>query len=91
MPSLRFVNADEKVDFDDYVDLKDMREFVTFGCRGGRCGICAVRVLSGGENLSPRTPREERLFELLGEDDPAMRLACQSRAYGDTVLVEINT
>jgi hypothetical protein len=33
---------------------------------------------------------EERLFALLEEDDPAIRLACQSRVHGDTVLFEIN-
>ncbi|CAO5154586.1 Ferredoxin [Frankia sp. AiPs1] len=90
MPSLKFVNADEKVEFDGYVDLTEMDDIITFGCRSGRCGICAVRIVSGGENLSPRTAREERLFELLGEDSPAMRLACQSRAYGDAVLAEVH-
>jgi ferredoxin len=46
--------------------------------------------VSGAENLSPRTPREERLFELLEITDPDVRLACQSRAHGDCVLFEIN-
>lgn len=90
MPSLKFVNADETVEFDGSVELTEMDDIITFGCRSGRCGICAVRIVSGEENLSPRTAREERLFELLGEDSPAMRLACQSRAYGDAVLDEIN-
>ncbi|MCM3884207.1 2Fe-2S iron-sulfur cluster-binding protein [Frankia sp. R82] len=90
MPTLRFLSADEKVDFDDYVDLTEMDDIITFGCRSGRCGICAVRIVSGAENLSPRTSREESLFDLLGEDSPTMRLACQSRAYGDAVLDEVN-
>ncbi|CUU59667.1 ferredoxin [Frankia sp. CcI49] len=90
MPSLKFVNADETVEFDGCVELIEMDDIITFGCRSGRCGICVVRIVSGGENLSPRTAREERLFGLLGEESPAMRLACQSRAYGDAVLDEIN-
>ncbi|MFJ8627128.1 2Fe-2S iron-sulfur cluster-binding protein [Kitasatospora sp. NPDC093550] len=90
MPNLKFVNAEESVDFEGHVDLKEMGDYITFGCRSGKCGICAVRVVSGGDNLSPRTPNEERLFELLEMDDPAVRLACQSRAHGDAVLFEIN-
>ena len=90
MPNLRFVNAGEMINFDGHIDLKEMGEFITFGCRSGKCGICAVRVVSGGDNLSPVTSNEKRLFTLLGEDDPAIRLACQSRAHGDAVLFEIN-
>ena len=44
-------------------------------CGGkGRCGRCVVRVESGGECLSPRTPLEEE--HSLGPDE---RLACQAR------------
>jgi ferredoxin len=87
---VRFINAEETVSFDGHVDLKELTDFITFGCRSGKCGICAVRVVSGGENVSPKTVNEERLFALLEEDDPAIRLACQSRVHGDTVLFEIN-
>jgi ferredoxin len=90
VPVLKFINAEETVSFDAAVDLRDMTDYITFGCRSGKCGICAVRVVSGAENLSPRTPREERLFELLEITDPDVRLACQSRAHGDCVLFEIN-
>ena len=90
MPSLRFVNAEEVVQFEGHVDLVEMDDFIAFGCRSGKCGMCAVRVMSGGGSLSPITQNEERLFALLGVDDPAIRLACQSRAHGDMVLLEIN-
>jgi ferredoxin len=66
-----------------------MGDFITFGCRSGRCGVCAIRVLSGGDTLSPRTAKEEQLLAMLGVEDPAVRLACQSRAHGDIELVEI--
>ena len=90
MPSVRFVNAEEVVEFEGHVDLIEMDDFIAFGCRSGKCGMCAVRVVRGDDNLSPRTQNEERLFVLLGVGDPAVRLACQSRAYGDVVLFEIN-
>jgi ferredoxin len=90
VPNLRFVNAEETVSFDGDVELKEMGDFITFGCRSGKCGICSVRVVSGAENMSPRTSNEERLFALLEETDPAVRLACQSRVHGDAVLFEIN-
>ncbi|MCC3767319.1 2Fe-2S iron-sulfur cluster-binding protein [Streptomyces sp. UNOC14_S4] len=90
MSNLRFVNAEESLEFDESVPLKDMVDYVTFGCRSGKCGMCMVRVEEGAHNMSPRTEKEERLFALLEISDPAMRLACQSRAHGDVVLYEVN-
>jgi 2Fe-2S ferredoxin len=59
-------------------------------CGGeGRCTTCACRVVSGGENLSPRGRSEERV--LVSERGPKVldepvRLACQTQAYGDAVV-----
>ncbi|TJZ66835.1 2Fe-2S iron-sulfur cluster-binding protein [Chitiniphilus eburneus] len=90
MPTLRFVNTGTQVEFTGSVALIEMEDHIMFGCKSGNCGTCAVRIVSGGENLSEKTDREHRLFELTGETDPAMRLACQCKAYGDAVLFEIN-
>jgi ferredoxin len=90
MPTLTFVNAGVTVEFSGAVDLIEMEETVMFGCKSGNCGTCAIKVVSGAENLSGRTLRENRLFELTGETDESIRLACQCRAFGDAVLCEIN-
>jgi ferredoxin len=59
---------------------------------GGKalCGTCAVRVLAGGEGLSPIGPREaDRLAAggRLDAGEPAgFRLACQARASRDVTI-----
>lgn len=55
---------------------------LAFSCRGGACGTCAIRVIEGAENLSPRSEKEELVIEDLGEDLRDVRLACQVRVYG---------
>ncbi len=55
---------------------------ITFGCRGGSCGTCRVRILRGLENCSPMGG-EERDFLRGMEADADQRLACQIRLLGD--------
>jgi ferredoxin len=57
-----------------------------FGCRAGACGICAIEVTEGMENLSPCEESEAGMLEALGFDQGSMRLACQCRLYGDIVI-----
>ena len=64
-------------------------------CRSAACGYCWVGVLGGKEKLSPVTPFERKRLrhfgydstESEGESHPHIRLSCQSRCYGDVVLV----
>jgi len=54
-----------------------------FGCRGGNCGTCIIRVISGLEYLPPRSPFEESLIPDLVDLPPDnLRLACQLRLFG---------
>ena len=59
-------------------------------CGGeGRCTTCACMVVSGMENLSPRSRAEERvLSEERGQQvlDTPIRLACQAHVHGDVVV-----
>ncbi|WJI23183.1 2Fe-2S iron-sulfur cluster-binding protein [Thermosynechococcus sp. QKsg1] len=49
-------------------------------CGGyGQCGTCIVEIVEGMENLSPRTPVEERKLRRKPEN---YRLACQTLVYG---------
>ena len=62
-------------------------------CGGeGRCTSCACLVLSGMEHLSPRGRSEERV--LVEERGPKVlerpvRLACQTRVYGDAEVEKV--
>ena len=64
-------------------------------CRSAACGYCWVGVLWGKEKLSPVTPFEKQRLrhfgyasvESEGESHPHIRLSCQSRCFGDVVLV----
>ena len=55
-------------------------------CRGrGLCGTCRVKVISGEENLTPRTSAESK--KLAGRPD--LRLACQCAVRGDCAVLTL--
>lgn len=55
-------------------------------CGGrARCSTCRVRVISGRENLQPRTPQETRLAQRLNWSED-IRLACQARVTGPATV-----
>ncbi|MBI4389499.1 MAG: 2Fe-2S iron-sulfur cluster binding domain-containing protein [Nitrospinae bacterium] len=59
---------------------------LTGTCEGnGDCGLCAIKIVSGEEHLSPTSREEEDLMKKL-ELPPGARLSCQSRATGDIVV-----
>lgn len=59
---------------------------LTGTCEGnGDCGLCAITIISGKENLSPLTPAEDALLKKLEFPD-GVRLSCQSRANGHIVI-----
>lgn len=55
-----------------------------FGCCEGRCGTCAIKIVKGEENLSPKTKQEQETLNQLHLD--AHRLACQCALKGDVVI-----
>jgi len=53
-------------------------------CNGnGDCGTCVVNIVAGEENLSDRTPAEQRL---LARKPKTYRLACQTLVFGDVTV-----
>ncbi len=48
----------------------------------GVCSKCALRILDGGENLSPELPDEARIKQR-NRIDPEDRLACRAEIRGD--------
>lgn len=58
---------------------------LTFGCCQGECGVCAIEIASGTENLTKCTKQEEKTLKKKGL--PAnYRLACQCALKGDIAI-----
>lgn len=58
----------------------------THACGGkGKCSTCRVLILSGLSQLSPRTKAEELMSQKKGLEEN-IRLACQTRVFGDVKL-----
>ena len=90
MANIYFVNEDKEAFVADGANLRlktlengvDLYKFVgkMMNCGGyGQCGTCVVEIVSGMENLSPRTPVEQRKFRKKPE---TYRLACQTQVNG---------
>ncbi|QVL33322.1 protein kinase [Telmatocola sphagniphila] len=63
---------------------------VKMSCGGrGLCATCRVTVEKGGDSLSPMENREKKTLSLVQGSTPSCRLACQSRIYGDGVVVQL--
>ncbi len=61
-------------------------------CTSASCGTCWVGVLAGEEKLSAVARRERRAVNVFGynqtdDEKPVIRLACQTRAYGNVTIV----
>jgi ferredoxin len=64
-------------------------------CRSGACGYCWIGVIGGKENLSEITEFEKKRLRHFGyisqegeiEKHPHVRLACQSKCYGNVSVV----
>lgn len=58
---------------------------IEFDCRAADCGICAIKIISGSENLSPKTVAEADFLKAMKAEDDE-RLACQVRIFGDAEI-----
>ena len=64
-------------------------------CRSGACGYCWIGVLGGKDKLSEITEFEKKRLKYFGyassdsdqETHPPIRLACQSKCYGEVSIV----
>jgi len=52
------------------------------------CSTCRVRVVSGGQNLTPMEKSEAEVLDSFDLKAP-YRLGCQALVFGDTVEVEV--
>lgn len=56
-----------------------------FGCTKGDCGVCAIKILEGEQNLSKCTRQEKHTLKQRGCGE-GCRLACQCALNGDVVV-----
>jgi len=61
-----------------------------FGCRMGDCFTCVAKVVSGGELLTPLTPKELLALEAMGHHDDTLRLMCQCSIDAQEGEIEIS-
>ena len=81
-----FINGKEKVlSPGEPILTACEEEGIPFACTEGVCGTCCVRVIDGGENLSPFTEEEVDFF---GEEGGEERLACQCTLQKGEVHLE---
>jgi len=62
---------------------------LVFGCRAGMCGICAVEIVEGSENLSQPKESEVEFLEFLGYAQKPVRLACQCKLQGNITIQQL--
>ncbi|QUJ66593.1 (2Fe-2S)-binding protein [Photobacterium sp. GJ3] len=59
---------------------------ISFGCMKGGCGMCAIRVVEGTQNISRMGEKEISTLEKLGYPISQYRLACQCSIVGDITI-----
>jgi ferredoxin len=89
MPILTFCKENRSLHLKEGTELLripylDPTAPLKFGCCQGQCGTCAIQVVEGEENLSPKTKEEKATLSRLGLN--SHRLACQCALKGDVVI-----
>lgn len=90
MPKLTFVKNNLTFQLKEGTELVRVHYLdpsipLKFGCRDGHCGTCAIKVVNGEENLSPKTKQEKTTIAKLGLSS-SHRLACQCALKGDVII-----
>jgi ferredoxin len=70
--------------------FKDHDILVNQICGGqGMCASCHFFVVDGSAALTSPTQQEQMTFQFTKIDRPGARLACQTRAIGDGIVIEL--
>jgi len=96
MPTINFLKENKEITAADGANLREKAiqnqvdiyrlKGKLMNCGGyGQCGTCLVEIVEGMENLSPKTPFEERKLRKKPDN---YRLACQTLVNGE---VSVNT
>jgi len=89
MPKVTFKSDNLTVEVPKGTKMVDVAEQnganVNFSCKEGVCLTCLVNVVSGMENLNPKTENEASTLEAFGAS-ANQRLACQLVVNGDVTI-----
>jgi ferredoxin len=70
--------------------FKDHDILVNQICGGqGMCASCHFFVMDGLESMTPPTPQEKMTLQFTKIERPGARLACQTRAIGEGIIIEL--
>ena len=90
MPKVRFSSENIEIDVKNGTSLSQAvllaDSSFPFGCKRGSCGTCRCFIISGMENLNPKTEHENFLFATLTAVEPHERLGCQLIIDGDVTI-----
>lgn len=86
MSKIKFIKAQQEIEVPSGSEFLEIHRKhphlpLKFGCRQGGCGICAIKVTRGMENLSKLSPLESKTLCKKGCDE-TYRLACQCAVNG---------
>lgn len=77
--SIRTKEGEEFVALSQRIEELPLR----FGCRRGNCGVCAIEVMDGQDNLTKKSISEMCTLKTKGLAKESHRLACQCAMNGD--------
>ena len=95
MPTIEFLIEKKKIKVGKYSNLRlaalkheiDVYNGIDrlMNCHGhARCGTCAMEIVDGLENLTPKTPLEKILLKDKPEN---IRLSCQTEVLGNLCVI----
>jgi ferredoxin len=90
MAQVFFLTTNQRVTVPTGVELRDISKAypslpLKFGCTRGECGVCAIKVIHGQNNLTKLSKQECRTLASK-KLDTSHRLACQCALNGDVVI-----
>lgn len=89
MPKVTLPSLNKVMEIPSGTPLTELDNLLIFGCRLGACGACAMNVIEGEHNLTPKEQDEKDFLEILGYADDSYRLACQCCVLGDVTIKQV--
>jgi ferredoxin len=94
MPEITFLPEEKRMkvkEGSEFVTFADEESFpIRFGCKIGNCGVCAIQVEKGMENLTKMDSHEKETILLKDLDPETHRLACQCAINGNIEIYCLN-
>ena len=87
MPTITFKNENLTFTVCEGIELLQAKKQnpgmpIKFGCTLGDCGVCAIRIQTGKENLTKMCEKEKNTLIRKGLSEEQYRLSCQCALNG---------